>query len=268
MDDKLSDLKKIIARYPSAVIAFSGGVDSALLAKVAGEVLGGRVLLVTAASSTYPAREMDEARRLAGSLGLSHRVIVSEETDIEGYADNPPDRCYYCKHELFDKIRTLAAGEGYAAVFDGSNADDLKDYRPGRKALGELGIVSPLCEAGLTKEEIRALSRQAGLPTAEKPSYACLASRFPYGERITREKLDRVGRAEESLRALGFSQYRVRIHGDCARVEVAPADLDAAWKKRGQITEACKEAGFVFVSLDLVGYRTGAMNEALSGTRQ
>jgi pyridinium-3,5-biscarboxylic acid mononucleotide sulfurtransferase len=264
MNAKLEKLKAVIGKYPSAVIAFSGGVDSTLLARVAGEVLKKRVLLVTASSSTYPLSEQEEALSLAKAMGLPHRIIASEETDIRGFADNPPDRCYFCKRELFTKIAALAKQEGYAAVFDGSNADDLKDYRPGRKALSEGGVVSPLCEVGLTKEDIRAASRELGLPTADKPSYACLASRFPYGETITREKLSRVGGAEAEIRRLGFRQFRVRSHQDCARVEVAPAELDAAWEKRAAIGKACREAGFVFVALDIDGYRTGAMNEALN----
>ena len=264
MDEKKERLKKIIGKYRSAVIAFSGGVDSTLLAMIAGEALEKRVLLVTASSSTYPLSELEEAAALAKTLGLPHRIIESEETDIKGFSDNPPDRCYFCKRELFSKITALAKQEGYAVVFDGSNADDLKDYRPGRKALAESGVVSPLCEAGLTKDDIRAASRALGLPTADKPSYACLASRFPYGETITREKLSRVGSAEAALRQLGFRQFRVRSHQECARVEVAAAELAAAWEKRAAISKACREAGFIYVAVDVNGYRTGAMNEALN----
>ncbi len=258
-------LKQAIGKYRSAVIAFSGGVDSTLLASVAGEVLDKRVMLVTASSSTYPSSEQEAATALAKSLGLPHRVIVSEETEIPGFSDNPPDRCYYCKKELFSKISAIAADEGFEAVFDGSNADDAKDYRPGRRALAELGIVSPLFEAGLTKTEIRRLSHERGLPTADKPSYACLASRFPYGEKITGEKLIRIDLAEAGLRALGFGQFRVRSHGDCARIEVAPEELETAWARRREVSAICKKAGFIFVAIDVDGYRTGAMNEALPG---
>ena len=263
MDPKLEKLKQIIGRFTSAVVAFSGGVDSTFLARVAREVLGDRVLLVTATSATYPESELDEAKKLAARIGATHRIIVSEEIDIPGFSDNPPDRCYYCKRELFMKIRGIAECEGYQAVFDGSNADDLSDFRPGRRALSELGVISPLVEAGLTKKEIRALSAEMGLPTASKGSFACLASRFPYGDSITKEKLARVDRAEQTLRAMGFNQFRVRSHGDLARIEIEPADLDNAWQRRADISVACKKAGFVFVSLDLEGYRTGAMNEAL-----
>jgi pyridinium-3,5-biscarboxylic acid mononucleotide sulfurtransferase len=260
---KLDHLKSIISKYPSALIAFSGGVDSTFLANVAAEVLNKKVLLITAASSTYPISEQEEAAKLAQRMGLPHRVIVSEETEIRGFADNTPHRCYYCKQELFSKLTTLAMKEGFAVVFDGSNADDLDDYRPGRKALCELGIVSPLCEAGITKAEIRDLSRERGLSTADKPSYACLASRFPYGEKITREKLERVGRAEHEIKKMGFKQFRVRSHLELARIEVAPAEIEKAWQMRTVIGDVCKKVGFTFVAIDVQGYRTGAMNESL-----
>jgi uncharacterized protein len=264
MQTKLEHLKSIIGRYPSALIAFSGGVDSTFLASVAAEVLNKKVLLITASSSTYPISEQEEATKLAEQMGIPHRVIVSEETEIKGFADNTPHRCYYCKQELFSKLTTLAMQEGFAVVFDGSNADDLNDYRPGRKAVCDLGVVSPLCEAGLTKAEVRELSRERGLSTADKPSYACLASRFPYGENITREKLERVGRAEEEIKKIGFMQFRVRSHLDLARIEVTPAEIEKAWQMRAAIGDACKMAGFTFVAIDVQGYRTGAMNEALN----
>jgi uncharacterized protein len=263
MQEKLDRLIAIIKQYQSAVIAFSGGVDSTFLASVAGEVLEKRVLLVTASSSTYPREEQAEAEKIAIAMGLPHRVIVSEETEIEGFADNPPERCYYCKRELFSKIVAIAKQEGYSVVFDGSNADDVRDYRPGRKAVAEAGVISPLCLANLTKQEIRAFSKQRGLRTADKPAYACLASRFPYGEKITVPKLDRVGRAEQELRRMGLRQFRVRSHQDLARVEVSPSEFEFAWGNRDQISAICKTAGFVFAAMDLDGYRTGAMNEAL-----
>jgi uncharacterized protein len=262
-DKKFGELKSALAQYESAVIAFSGGVDSTLLAKAAGDALKGRVLLVTASSSTYPASELDESRRLAALLGLPQRVIVSEELDIEGFAGNPPQRCYYCKKELFSRICEISRKEGFAAVLDGSNADDAGDYRPGRRACKELGVRSPLLDAGFTKKEIRECSARLGLPTASKPSLACLASRFPYGEKITRDKLVRVGEAEEALRKLGFTQLRVRSHGDVARIELIESEMDAGWSRRGLIEEACKKAGYLYVALDTRGYRTGAMNEAL-----
>jgi uncharacterized protein len=262
--NKLENLKNIILRYSSAVVAFSGGVDSTFLARVSKDVLAGKVLLVTAYSSTYPLRERIEAALLAESMGLEHAIIESEETDIAEFVNNPPDRCYYCKRELFRKIRAIASARSYDAVFDGSNVDDVRlDYRPGQKALRELEIISPMVEAELTKSEIRELSRSMGLPTASKPSYACLASRFPYGEKFSREKLEKVGAAEESLRLLGFTQLRVRIHGDCARVEFIGSEIENAWNRRLEIENACKTAGFAFTAIDTRGYRMGAMNETL-----
>jgi pyridinium-3,5-biscarboxylic acid mononucleotide sulfurtransferase len=263
LEKKIKQVREIIGKYRSAVIAFSGGADSTLLASVAGEELGRRVLLVTASSSTYPYSELKAAKSLAVRLGLPHRVIVSEETGIRGFSDNPPDRCYYCKLALFSKIKVIARREGYQAVFDGSNADDAHDFRPGRRALAELGIISPLCMAKLTKADVRRFSALRGLPTADKPSYACLASRFPYGEKITAGKLRRVGNAESALQGLGFRQFRVRSHGDCARIEINRSELARAWRMRRTISRVCKKAGFVFTALDTEGYRTGAMNEAL-----
>lgn len=262
--EKLSDVKQRIGAFRSAIIAFSGGVDSTFLARVSREVLGKRALLVTATSSTYPLYELEEAKSLAQMLGMKQRVIVSEEIDIPGFSENPPDRCYHCKNELFSLIRHIAEEEGFETVFDGSNADDLKDFRPGMKALREQGVVSPLCEAGLTKQEIRQLSGQMGLPTADKPTFACLASRFPYGERITREKLERVGAVERAVRGLGFTQFRVRSHGDLARIELRGPEMEKGWASRQAISELCHKAGFVYAAIDLDGYRTGAMNEVLS----
>ncbi len=263
--DKLSKLLEIIGRRSSAVVAFSGGVDSTFLAWACTRALGDKVLLVTAQSSTYPSSELDGARQSAEFLRCKHRIIESEELDIPGYSDNPANRCYYCKKELFGKILAIARHEGYDAVFDGSNIDDTRDYRPGRQALAELGILSPMIDAGLTKDEIRAYSERAGLPTASKPSFACLASRFPYGERITAEKLDRVGKAEQALRLMGFSQFRVRSHSNLARIEFVESEIDKGWSQRAVIDDALKQAGFTYVAIDTTGYRTGAMNEALPG---
>lgn len=263
MSEKFNKLKNIIRRYNSVVIAFSGGVDSTFLARVAGDELGENVLLITATSSTYPFYELEDARKLAKFLKLKHRIIVSEEINIPGFAENPPDRCYYCKSELFSLIKHIAEKEQYNMVLDGSNADDLNDYRPGRKALKELGIISPLCEAGLTKAEIRTLSERLGLPTANKPAYACLASRFPYGEKITKEKLTRVEQSEKEIRDLGFTQFRVRSHENLARIEFNSGEINRAWEMRVRLEDICKKAGFVYVAIDTHGYRTGAMNEAL-----
>jgi len=263
MDDKLQVLITHLKEYRSAVIAFSGGVDSTFLARVAKDVYGDNLLLITATSSTYPFYELEEAKSLASLLEIKHKIIVSEEIEIPGYADNPPDRCYYCKSELFGKIKYIATNEGFEVIFDGSNADDLKDFRPGMKAKQEKGVVSPLAVSGFTKTDIRHFSAKFGLPTANKQSYACLASRFPYGEKITKPKLDRLAMAEFQVRELGFSQFRIRSHEDLARFEFIPAEMNKAWKMREQLTEICKKNGFVFITIDLNGYRTGSMNEVL-----
>jgi uncharacterized protein len=197
-------------------------------------------------------------------LDIKHKIIVSEEIDIPGYADNPPDRCYYCKSELFGKIKYIAAEEGYDAVYDGSNADDSRDFRPGMKAKQEKGVISPLAEAGFTKNDIRLYSEKFGLPTATKQSYACLASRFPYGEKITKVKLDRLASAEFEVRGLGFSQFRIRSHENLARLEFIPSEMDNAWMLKDKLIEICKKSGFNYVTIDLLGYRTGAMNEVLT----
>lgn len=263
MREKLKSLVTILQRYNSAVIAFSGGVDSTFLARMAKDVYGDNLLLITAKSSTYPEYELEEAMSLARFLDISHEVIESEELDIPGYSDNPPDRCYYCKSELFGKLCHIASERGYEVVFDGSNADDMSDFRPGMRAKKENGVISPLAEAGLTKDEIRHFSEDLSLPTARKQSYACLASRFPYGEKITRLKLDRVAIAELDVRKMGFSQFRIRSHGNMARLEFLTAEMNNAWLQKNQLTTICKNAGFSYVTLDLTGYRTGSMNEVL-----
>jgi len=264
MEKKLIILKTRLKEYKSAVIAFSGGVDSTFLARVAKDVFGENLLLITATSSTYPFYELEEAKSLALLLGIKHKIIVSEEIDIPGYSDNPPDRCYYCKSELFGKIKYIASEEGYEAVFDGSNADDLKDFRPGMKAKHEKGVISPLAETGFTKSDIRHFSGKLNLPTATKQSYACLASRFPYGEKITKEKLDRLAKAEYEIRNLGFTQFRIRSHENLARFEFIPAEMDKAWGMRDKLAEICQRSGFNYITIDLNGYRTGSMNEVLS----
>ena len=264
---KLERLRERLRVIGGAVVAFSSGVDSTFLLRVAHEELGDRVVAATARSHSFPNRELDEATAFCRAEGVRHVVIDSEELDIPGFAENPPDRCYHCKKELFSKLLAFARDNGLAAVLEGSNIDDDGDYRPGRRAIRELGILSPLHEAGLTKAEIRVLSREMGLPTFDKPSFACLASRFPYGERITVRGLERVEKAEQWLldAGWGLTQLRVRSHGDLARIEVPPADIPRLAARAAEIAAAFKDLGFAYVTLDLLGYRTGSMNEILPG---
>ena len=262
--EKLNILKENLSKYKNAVIAFSGGVDSTLLARVAKDVYGENLLLITATSSTIPFYELEEAEALAAMMDIKHRVIVSEEINMPEYTDNPPDRCYFCKSELFGKIRYISEKEGFEVVFDGSNAEDMKDFRPGLKAKKEKEVISPLAESGFTKDDIRKLSAEYQLPTTNKQSYACLASRIPYGEKITIEKLDRLARAEFDLRGLGFSQFRIRSHENLARLEFIPAEMNRAWILKDKLNEICKKSGFSYITIDLSGYRSGSMNEVLS----
>jgi len=265
LQDKTDKLKTLLADMGGCVIGFSGGVDSTLLFALAAEVLGKRALAVTATSETYPERERREAEALATRIGGRHRVVVSEELDIPEFQDNPPNRCYYCKHELFGKLRAIADQEGLPHVLDGTNVDDRGDHRPGRQAAAEIGVRSPLEEAGFTKEDIRRLSRAMGLPTWDKPAFACLSSRFPYGTAITAERVRRVGQAEESLRELGFRILRVRYHDSVARVELGAEEFaQAVGPLRDEVGRRVRAAGFTYVAVDLQGYRTGSMNEGLS----
>ncbi|MBI5637444.1 MAG: ATP-dependent sacrificial sulfur transferase LarE [Nitrospinae bacterium] len=263
--EKYEKLRAIFAGMESVVIAYSGGVDSSFLAAAAWDALkdnGGRVLAVTARSSTYPESEFRQALDIIKRIGAPHRVIVSEELDIPGYADNPPNRCFFCKGELFGILSKMAKEEGYAFVCDGANMDDLGDYRPGRKAAAEQGVRSPLIEAGFTKEDIRHHAQRLGLPNWDKPAAACLASRFPYGVKITAEKLSRVEQAEDILKKAGYRQLRVRDHDGIARIEIAKSELAAFMgdPRYGEWAAAIKALGFTYVTLDLEGYRTGSLN--------
>jgi uncharacterized protein len=262
---KYDILSEYLREFGGLAVAFSGGVDSTFLLKCARDVLGDRVIAVTARSCSFPERELNEAKAFCRREGIRHIIVDSEELDVEGFSDNPKNRCYLCKRELFEKIREVARLHGIDEIAEGSNIDDNGDYRPGLIAVSELGIRSPLRHAGLTKQEIRVLSRRLNLPTWDKQSFACLSSRFVYGEKITREKLGMIDKAEQLLLDLGFYQVRVRIHGTVARIEVLPEQIGrlAEPENRERISSCFHALGFTYVSLDLDGYKTGSMNLTL-----
>ncbi len=266
-DKKFQHLEKNLLNMESVLVAYSGGVDSSLVLRVAKDVLGDKVFAITATSSVYPAEEIEQAKALAENLGVKHRIIETQELSNPKFFNNPKDRCYWCKRELFGELASIAGENDLKYVLDGTNLDDLNDFRPGMKAAHEFGVRSPLREAMLTKEDIRSVSKRLGLPIWSKPSLPCLASRFPYGMKITEENLRKIDKAERFLRELGLTQVRVRHHDTIARIEVPKEDIPKLFEEtaRSRLLSYLKKLGYAYVAVDIEGYRTGSMNEVLTG---
>ena len=261
--EKYANLKTYLNRFQSGIVAFSGGVDSSLVAYVTAKELGTRALAITSGSSSLKRSDLELAVELARKWGMQHRVIITDELSKPDYRANPTNRCFHCKTSLYSALSDIAHGEGYEKIFNGTNCDDLGDYRPGLEAADNYDVGAPLVEAGFSKADVRALATQLGLENADKPQAACLSSRFPYGTHIDAQKLAQVERAEAAIAGFGFSQFRVRHHQDVARLELLPEEFGLAVDKRGEIEAAIKRCGYRFVALDLGGFRSGSLNEGI-----